>query len=219
MQSKITPDNIGDVLRILDDFVKQYRLPAVSQFNKNPFNVLVSTLLSLRTKDSVTIEASKRLFNRVKNCNDLEKLSVDEIAEIIYPVGFYKTKARRLKEICVVLKEKFNGRIPDSLNELLNLPGVGRKTANLVLTEGFNKSGLCVDTHVHRISNRWGFVKTKTPEQTEFALREKLPKKFWKDYNKILVAFGQNLCLPISPYCSKCPINEFCMKVGVKKHR
>ncbi len=219
MQSKITPDNIGDVLRILDDFVKQYRLPAVSQFNKNPFNVLVSTLLSLRTKDSVTIEASKRLFNRVKNCNDLEKLSVDEIAEIIYPVGFYKTKARRLKEICVVLKEKFNGRIPDSLNELLTLPGVGRKTANLVLTEGFNKSGLCVDTHVHRISNRWGFVKTKTPEQTEFALREKLPKKFWKDYNKILVAFGQNLCLPISPYCSKCPINEFCMKVGVKKHR
>ncbi|MDK2849905.1 MAG: endonuclease [Candidatus Woesearchaeota archaeon] len=219
MKPKISNENIGQILLILGNFVKQYQVPAVSQFKKNPFTVLMSTILSLRTKDAVTIEASKRLFEKVKNCDELEKMSVEELAKIIYPVGFYKTKARRLKEICNVLKTKFNGRIPATLEELLTLPGVGRKTANLVLTEGFGKEGICVDTHVHRISNRWGFVNTKTPEQTEFALRKKLPKKYWIEYNRILVTFGQNVCLPVSPLCSKCPIENFCIKKGVMYFR
>ncbi len=219
MASKISVKNIGKILSVLNNFVKNYQLPAVSQFNKNPFTVLISTLLSLRTKDAVTIEASKRLFKRVKTCDDLDELSVGEISKLIYPVGFYKTKAKRLKEICNIIKTRFDGKVPASLNELLSLPGVGRKTANLVLTEGFGRPGICVDTHVHRISNRWGFVETKTPEKTEFILRKKLPKQYWVDYNRILVAFGQNICLPISPWCSKCPIESFCIKRGVKYSR
>jgi endonuclease-3 len=149
----------------------------------------------------------------------MSKLPVKTIEKTIYPVGFYKVKAQRIKELCNVLIKKYNANVPDDLDELLKLKGVGRKTANLVITLGYKKPGICVDTHVHRITNRWGYVKAKTPEQTEFALREKLPQKYWLEINGLLVAFGQGICRPISPLCSKCDINRYCEKVGVTVSR
>jgi endonuclease-3 len=147
------------------------------------------------------------------------KLSAEEIEKKIYPVGFYKTKAKTILYLCQELLEKYGSKVPDDLDELLKLKGVGRKTANLVLTLGYAKPGICVDTHVHRISNRWGYVKTKTPLETEMALREKLPRKYWIEDNTLLVGFGQHLCRPISPKCSACPIEKYCDKVGVGKSR
>jgi len=149
----------------------------------------------------------------------MAKLSTEEIQKLIYPVGFYKRKAQEIKEISEMLIEKYNGKVPNSLDELLKIKGVGRKTANLVITEAFDQYGICVDTHVHRISNRLGWVKTKTPEQTEMALRKVLPKRYWKTINPILVTFGQNICKPVSPLCSSCPIVSYCPKIGVKKFR
>jgi endonuclease III len=146
-------------------------------------------------------------------------LPAKEIERLIYPVGFYHTKAGHLVEICRRLLRDHSGAVPRSMEELLKLPGVGRKTANLVLTVGFGDYGICVDTHVHRISNLWGYVATKTPEETEFALRKKLPRRHWKTYNDILVTFGQNLCVPASPWCSKCPIAEYCPRTGLKRSR
>ena len=146
-------------------------------------------------------------------------LSERRIARAIYPVSFYRTKARRIREVCRVLLTRFAGRVPDSLEALLSLDGVGRKTANLVVTVGYRKPGICVDTHVHRISNRWGYVKTKTPGQTEVALRRKLPKRHWIYYNDLLVPFGQHLCRPISPFCSRCPLERWCARIGVTIHR
>ena len=186
---------------------------------KSPFLVLVSCLLSLRTKDETTLPASERLFARARTMEGILKLSVKEIEGLIYPVGFYKTKARRLKGICQDLLDRFHGTVPDDLDELLTLKGVGRKTANLVLTEGFGKLGVCVDTHVHRISNRLGYVKTKNPNETEFALRKKLPTQYWIEYNALLVTWGQNVCKPISPLCSSCPVNRICERhnVGISR--
>jgi endonuclease-3 len=184
-----------------------------------PFETLVSTILSLRTKDKVTEAASRRLLARAPNPEILSSLSVAEIEELIYPVGFYHTKAKNLIETCRALLRNHDGRVPRSMDDLLDLPGVGRKTANLVLTVGFGDYGICVDTHVHRISNLWGYVKTKTPEETEFALRKKLPRRHWKTYNDILVTFGQNLCVPVSPWCSKCVIAQYCPAIGLKRSR
>ncbi len=218
----IDEHNIGKILSILREFVKQYDFPAVTLImnqNHDPFKVLISTIISLRTKDSVTVAASNRLFSHASNAEQMLQLPTETIEKLIYPAGFYITKAKRIKQICKILIDKYNGLVPNDLNKLLELPGVGRKTANLVITEGFSGYGICVDTHVHRISNRMGFVKTKTPKETEFELRKKLPKKYWKEYNTILVAFGQNLCKPISPFCSKCPINQYCPKINVKNHR
>jgi endonuclease III len=147
------------------------------------------------------------------------KLTAKKIEKLIYPVGFYKTKAKNIREICRTLINKYDGKVPDDIDELLKFKGVGRKTANLVVTLGYKKPGICVDTHVHRISNRWGYVKTKTPEKTEFALREKLPKQYWIEYNDLLVSFGQHLCRPISPLCSQCPIVKYCRQVEVKVRR
>lgn len=186
---------------------------------KSPFLVLVSCLLSLRTRDETTLPACRRLFARASTLEGILKLSVSEIEKLIYPVGFYKTKARRLQEICRQLKNRFSGQVPDDLNQLLTLPGVGRKTANLVLTEGFAKPGICVDTHVHRISNRLGYIKTRTPHETEFALRKKLPPAHWIEYNAILVTWGQNICKPISPWCSRCIVNKICQRHGVMTSR
>ncbi len=191
----------------------------ISEETNDPFRVLISTLLSLRTKDATTTEASKRLFALAKTPEKMRKLSARQIEKAIYPVGFYKTKARRIIEICETLLREYGGRVPDSIDELLKLKGVGRKTANLVITLGYGKPGICVDTHVHRISNRLGIVKTKTPHETEFALRKILPQKYWIHYNDLLVSFGQNLCAPISPWCSRCPIETFCPKTGVLTHR
>lgn len=180
-----------------------------------PFFVLISCLLSLRTRDEVTLPASERLFRLADNPKSMLSLSTKTIEKTIYPVGFYKTKARTIKNICKDLLEKFNGQVPGDIDTLLTLKGVGRKTANLVVTESFHKPGICVDTHVHRISNRLGYVKTKTPEETEWALRKKLPKKYWMDFNYYLVTWGQNICKPISPLCSRCKVYPFCNRSGV----
>jgi len=192
---------------------------ANQSMQRDPFKVLISCILSLRTQDKTTGIASERLFKLAPDVKTMSKLPVKTIEKTIYPVGFYKVKAQRIKELCNILIKKYNAKVPDELDELLKLKGVGRKTANLVVTLGYKKPGICVDTHVHRITNRWGYVKTKTPEQTEFALREKLPPKYWLEINGLLVAFGQGICRPISPMCSRCSINRYCEKVGVTIYR
>jgi endonuclease-3 len=191
----------------------------ISQNRRSPFEVLIATILSLRTKDEVTRFASKRLFERAHTPHQMLSLDDSEIAKLIYPVGFYKTKSKTILEISRVLIRDHGGRVPDNLDDLLCLKGVGRKTANLVITLGYGKLGVCVDTHVHRISNRLGYVKTKTPEQTEMALRAHLPKQYWIQYNDLLVTWGQNICKPISPICSKCDIDQYCQRVGVTRSR
>ena len=192
----------------------------IADLNKDPFKVLVSCLLSLRTKDAVTAIASKKLFAKADTPEKILKLNIKEIEKLIYPVGFYKTKAKRLKEICKVLIENYNSRVPDSEEELLNLKGVGRKTMGIVMCYGFNKnSHIPVDSHVHQMSNRIGWVKTRTPEQTEQELIEIIPRKHWHDLNDLLVKFGQNICVPVSPYCSKCVISKYCPKINIKKSR
>jgi endonuclease-3 len=191
----------------------------MSRRRRDPFDVLISTILSLRTKDEVTRQAATRLLERARNPEKMLTLPESEIADLIYPVGFYKTKARTIRQVCGILIEKYDGKVPDDLDELLKLNGVGRKTANLVITLGYGKPGICVDTHVHRVSNRLGYVQTKNPEETEMALREKLPKEYWIEYNDLLVTWGQNICRPISPFCSKCAIVSYCRQVGVTQHR
>jgi endonuclease-3 len=175
----------------------------INDINGKSFKVLISTVLSARTKDETTEEVSKRLFKRVKNINDLLSVKQEELEELIYPVGFYKTKAKHLKELAKIVKNEYNGKIPNKLEDLIKLPGVGRKTANLVITLAFDDYGICVDTHVHRICNRWEFVNTETPEETEMELRKKLPKEYWKTINNLLVVFGREICSPI-PKCDKC---------------
>jgi len=210
------------VLTVLQKEAAHWNVPIVTLVanrSNDPYQVLVSTLLSLRTKDETTTAASHRLFNLAHTPQTMLKLSAGVIRKAIFPVGFYRRKADTILAVSRILLEKFKGRVPDDLDELLALPGVGRKTANLVLTLGFGKAGICVDTHVHRITNRFGYVKTKMPDETEMVLRKQLPTKWWIPVNDILVAFGQGLCKPISPWCSKCPVNRYCEKVGVEKFR
>ena len=213
-----------DIDRIVQTLKERYykdssALADVSSRTRDPFKVLISCLLSLRTKDEVTAEASKRLFARAGTPEEMVQLTEEEIETLIYPVGFYHRKAEQLLEISRVLIDKYNSRVPDEISELLSFKGVGRKTANIVVTMGYNKLGVAVDTHVHRISNRLGLVKTKTPEQTEFALRDILPEKHWIVFNHLLVMHGQNICTPISPKCSICPITAYCERVGVTRFR
>lgn len=213
---------IEKIVHILRKAVKALPTPSVTLVGrkwKDPFLVLISCILSLRTKDQTTLGASQRLFALADNPEKMLKLKVEKISSAIYPVGFYNTKARNIKMICKDLVEKFHSRVPDEIDVLLTFKGVGRKTANLVLTEGFGKFAICVDTHVHRISNRLGYVKTKTPEETEMALRDKLPKCFWIEYNALLVVWGQNICRPISPFCSQCSARAWCPQKGVDKKR
>jgi len=214
-------EDIDKVVELLRDAYRQFKEPVVTLVAKDndPYKVLVSTVLSLRTKDDVTHEASLKLFGKAPDIYALDRLTEEEIVRLIYPVGFYKTKAKNLKKIAKIIIEQHNGKVPDSLDELLKLPNVGRKTANLVLAKGYNLPAICVDIHVHRISNRLGLVKTKDPKETEFALKEILPKKYWIEFNDLLVPFGQNLCKPISPFCSKCPIYEYCDRIGVERSR
>ncbi len=222
MTSKAGRIDIDSIVRILRKEARTMGVPIVTEISRKrrgPFDVLISTILSLRTKDEVTRAASLRLLQQGRTPQELLALSEDEIARLIYPVGFYKTKAKRIREICRELLETHGGRVPDDLEQLLTLNGVGRKTANLVVTLGYGKPGICVDTHVHRISNRLGYVKTKTPEQTEMALRGKLPPQYWIEYNDLLVTWGQHVCRPISPFCSRCAIYPYCKRVGVTKHR
>ncbi len=198
------------------------KLPVVSELAEkrgSPFQILVSTLLSLRTKDEVTEVATRRLFELASTPEEMLELSPERIAEVIYPVGFYRTKARTILHVCRELVDRYGSRVPDSIDELLTLKGVGRKTANLVVTLGYGGEGICVDTHVHRISNRLGYVTTKRPDETEYALRAKLPRRYWTGYNTVMVAFGRGTCRPVSPLCSRCPVSGLCEKVGVKQHR
>lgn len=213
--------DVDEIVRILKEEVIKYKKPAVSQIaeKKDPFKVLIGTVLSARTKDQVTGEASTRLFNLANTPKAIAELPLEIIEKAIYPVGFWRNKAKNIVELCIQLVNEFDSKVPNTMEELLTLKGVGRKTANLVLTIGFNKLGICVDTHVHRITNRWGYIKTKTPEETEFALQKRLPKKYWIIINGLLVTYGQNVCTPISPWCSKCPIAEYCKRVGVTKNR
>jgi len=186
---------------------------------RNPYEILIGTLISLRTRDEVTVEATRRLLTLAPNLASLERLAPRKIEQAIYPAGFYRTKARTMRRVARILRERHGGRIPASMEELLALPGVGRKTANLVLLLGHGVAALCVDTHVHRISNRLGFVTTRTPEQTETALREKLPRSLWWKYNELLVRFGKGICTPLSPRCSICPVRADCLQVGVTRSR
>jgi endonuclease-3 len=214
--------DIHKVIEILKKEYKKWDEAIVTQYaniSRNPFKILISTMLSLRTKDNVTQKATDRLFEKADTPEKMRKLKVDDIEKLIYPVGFYKTKAKNIINACDFIISEFDGIVPDEIDDLLKIKGVGRKTANLVITLGYNKDGICVDTHVHRISNRLGYVKTKNPEQTEFALRKKLPIEYWREYNDLLVVYGQNLCKPISPFCTKCKLFEYCEKIGVKKYR
>jgi len=194
-------------------------LAVLAERERDPFCVLIACVLSLRTQDTTTGPASDRLFAVAATPQAMLALPARRIARLIYPVGFYRTKARVILGICRDLLERFGGRVPDTIDELLTLNGVGRKTANLVVTMGYGKPGICVDTHVHRISNRLGYVKTRSPEETEMALRGKLPRRYWIGYNDLLVSFGQNICVPISPRCSICPVATLCRRVGVTTKR
>jgi len=185
----------------------------------DPFRVLIACLLSLRTQDSTTGPAAARLFALADSPRTMLTLPARRIERAIYPVGFYRTKARVILGLCRDLLARFGGHVPDEIDALLTLKGVGRKTANLVVTLGFDKPGICVDTHVHRISNRLGYVRTRTPDETEMALRGKLPRRYWIGYNDLLVTFGQNVCAPVSPKCSACPVARLCPRVGVRTSR
>ncbi len=214
--------DIHEAIRILRREVGQWKTPAVTvvaQDSRNPFHVLVSCLLSLRTKDETTATAFARLNQRAKTPREILAIPQEELAEIIYPVGFYNQKAKTLHHVCQVLLQDYGGIVPNTVEELIHLNGVGRKTANLVVTLGYRLPGICVDTHVHRITNRWGYVSTKTPDQTEFALRKKLPQEYWIELNDLLVTYGQNLCAPVSPKCSMCHLTPYCAKKGVTKSR
>lgn len=216
-------DQIHAAIKIVRREILQWQEPVVGvvarKSDRDPFRILISCLLSLRTKDKTTSEASARLFALAHTPAGLLKLPLKKIEQAIYPVGFYRTKAKSIHAISERLLRLYEGEVPDSIDELMTLPGVGRKTANLVVTVGYGLPGICVDIHVHRISNRWGYVKTKTPEQTETALRRKLPKEYWITFNDLLVPYGQNLCQPVSPFCSRCKLTDYCDRVGVKKSR
>ncbi len=198
--------------KILRKFTRKYDTMAesIDRDYKSPFHVLVSTVLSTRTKDYVTDKASRNLFSRVSSPSDLAKMPTKAIEKLIYPVGFYKTKARHLKEMARMLVDKYGGNVPNKFEELVKLPGVGRKVANLVLALSFGKDAICVDTHVHRISNRLGWVKTKSPLETEKELMKIFPKRYWKGINHVLVSFGQNVCRPVAPKCEECPLKDHC---------
>ena len=185
----------------------------------SPFQILIATVLSLRTKDDVTLKASKALFAKAATPQAMLTLGEDDLAQTIFPVGFYKTKAGHIREISQILIDSYQGEVPNNKEALLALPGVGPKTANLVLGLAFGIEAICVDTHVHRIANRWGWVQTQTPEETEKALESQLPREVWIDVNELMVQFGQTLCGPASPHCQQCPLNEVCPRIGVLHHR
>jgi endonuclease III len=210
------------VMRLLTRHLRAAGLPSVTriaQENRDPFRVLVSTVISLRTKDDVTTAASARLLAEAPTPAKLIRLAPRAIEKLIYPAGFYRTKAAHLRRIAELLLECHAGMVPATMDDLLQLPGVGRKTANLVRNLGFGLDGICVDTHVHRISNRLGWVDTRTPDRTEAALEAVLPRKYWIPINTIFVRFGQTTCMPVSPMCSRCPLADRCPRRGVGRSR
>ncbi|NJK78415.1 MAG: endonuclease III [Chloroflexaceae bacterium] len=213
---------IHTVMETLKIKLTGYELPVVDAMAKapnHPFRVLIATILSLRTKDTLTGQVAPRLFAIADTPQAMLELSEERLVELIYPVGFYRNKARAIRRICAILIEQYNGEVPADLDALLQLPGVGRKTANLVMTAGYELPGICVDTHVHRITNRWGYVQTKAPDETELVLRAKLPAEYWIPINGLLVMHGQNICHPTSPKCSICPVEAWCARIGVQRSR
>lgn len=213
--------DIDEVARVLRETTRPWKNPAVTEVAKSrdPYLVLISCILSLRTQDKTTDRASQRLFRLARQPADMITLSPEDIQRAIYPVGFYRNKARTILDVSKTLLKEHGGRVPDDIDELLKLKGVGRKTANLVITLGYGKPGICVDTHVHRVTNRWGYVSTKKPEETEFELRKKLPRRYWIEINDMIVSFGQKICHPTSPRCSTCPLGMYCDRVGVTRSR
>lgn len=207
--------DVRRVFRILHNEAKRWQDETVGRVTRDPFFTLLGGILSHRTKDTTTHEVLKRLRTVIHRPEDLLALPEEDLARLIYPVGFYREKAKRIRKIAQILVERYQGRVPETEEALLALPGVGRKTANLVLSLAFGKPAICVDTHVHRITNRWGLVNTRTPEDTEKALRAVIPQDLWKDVNRLLVLFGQNVCLPRNPRCMECPIAEYCARRGV----
>jgi endonuclease-3 len=218
-----SPPDWEAIIGSLKTWRKDLDDPSVStvaeRYKKDPWAVLVSTILSLRTKDEVTLRTSQALLAKAPDPVSMLKLTEEQPAALAYPAGFYRTKAANLRKIAALVLEKYDGKVPDDLDTLLSLPGVGRKTANLVVSEAFNKPGICVDVHVHRISNRTGWLQSANPEETEMILRRILPKKFWKPINPLLVLYGQKLCRPLSPFCSKCIIKKHCRKIGIERSR
>lgn len=218
----MSPLELPKAIALLKKEYAKWRAPIVTQYadqKRDPFKILVSTVISLRTKDQVTAEATGRLWDLAGTPQAMSRLSEKSIAKAIYPAGFYQVKAKNIKGLCSEILRKYNGKVPSEIDELTQFTGVGRKTANLVVTKGFGKPGICVDTHVHRICNRWGYVSTKTPDQTEQSLRRKLPKRYWIIINDLLVSYGQHSCTPVSPFCSKCTIRSYCRRKGVKSAR
>ena len=217
-------EHVDEIFKLLKKGLRKFETPVINRAKRDiddtPFNTLISCVLSLRTKDNVTEQASLRLLKKYNTPEKILTLSEKRISELIYPVGFYKTKAKRLKEISKTLIDDYSSKVPEKIDELLKLKGVGRKTANIVMVYGHKKTGyLPIDTHCHKIPNRLGWIKTKTPEETEVALRKILPEKYWDDFNDLFVTFGQNICVPISPFCRTCPIEKYCKKINVKSTR
>ncbi|MFX0085029.1 MAG: endonuclease III domain-containing protein [Candidatus Hodarchaeota archaeon] len=230
--SPLNSEQTNEILTKLSIASKELLDPLVTKISKkrnDPYQILIATILSLRTKDEMTYKASKELFSKADTPEKILNLPVEELEEIIYPVGFYRRKAETIRKISKRILDDYNGKVPDSLDDLVSFKGVGRKTANLVITMGFGKPGICVDIHVSRITQRIGIVPIKgikekepifyDPDSVEMILREVLPKKWWIPINDILVRWGQNICTPISPKCSKCVINDVCLRIGVKKSR
>ncbi|MBU0502827.1 MAG: endonuclease III [Candidatus Omnitrophota bacterium] len=207
--------------KLIKKQIKKFQVPSVTvvSFRKDPFLVLISCILSLRTKDKTTIEASRKLFQKASTPKKISKLPVSVIEKLIYPAGFYHTKARIILNISKKIVQEYKSKVPGAIDELLKFKGVGRKTANLVLGLGFKIPSICVDTHVHRISNRLGWIKTRIPQQSEESLKKIFPKLYWIKLNTIMVTFGQNICLPVSPWCSRCAVLKFCKRIKVERSR
>ena len=217
-------EHVDEIFKLLKKELEKYETPVINRAKKDiddtPFNTLISCILSLRTKDEVTEKASLRLLKEYNTPEKILKLSEEKIASLIYPVGFYKTKAKRLREISKSLIENYSSEVPKDLDELLKLKGVGRKTANIVMVYGHRIHGyIPIDTHCHRIPNRLGWIKTRTPEETEYEIKKVLPEQYWDDFNDMFVTFGQKICVPVSPFCSRCPIIKYCKKINVKMDR
>jgi endonuclease-3 len=218
----ISNKNIAVILAEIKKAVQKYDIPVLEKFNemtRDPYWVLISCILSLRARDETTEKVSRELYRIAPTPDEVLQIPVKKMERIVYQSGFYRVKARNVLSITKTILEKYNGRVPDTIDELLTISGVGRKTANLVVTVAYNKPGICVDTHVHKICNRWGYVKTKAPEETEMRLREILPKAYWIRINMWLVLFGRNICLSVSPFCSRCPVSKYCPRAGVTKSR
>ncbi|MCF7916067.1 MAG: endonuclease III [Spirochaetaceae bacterium] len=214
--------DFGEVVRRVHKAVVEHQVPSlfdIAQLDRDPYQILVSTIISLRTKDSVTAAAARRLFDEAATPQAMAALPTERLQELIYPAGFYRNKAENIKKISTIILNEYSGRVPATQAELLKLPGVGLKTANLTLSLGFQLPYICVDIHVHRISNRIGWVRTEKPDETEGELSHVLPQKYWIEINELFVRFGQSICTPVSPWCSQCPLEASCPKLGVNRHR